>query len=69
MKKKEEESNFEYVERILEALITELPIQGVALAVKTKVGNSVFASRGNAPHFEIPSDDDWVPCAPRGFFG
>lgn len=64
MKKKENEDNLAYVERILNAMMTELDIQGVALAFKTKAGSDMFTAKGNPPHFKIIDYSEW-----EGYWG
>lgn len=59
MNKREDESNIQYVERILDALMAVHEIQGVALAIKTRSGTDLLASRGNPPHLEIIDLCDW----------
>jgi len=57
--KDEEEGNLQYVERILQALMSELEIEGVALALKTKAGNDIFTCKGNCPHFKVVDHSEW----------
>lgn len=49
MEKKEDESNIQYMERMLAALKTNLEIRGAVIVVKTLAGNGVMASSGEAP--------------------
>ena len=57
--KAEDEGNFQYVERILLSLMSELEIEGVALAFKTKSGNDIFTCKGNCPHFKVVDHSEW----------
>lgn len=59
MKKKEDEGNIQFVERMLHAFMTELNIQGVAIAFKTEAGTDIFTCRGNCPHFKVLDHDEW----------
>jgi len=59
MEKNEDEGNLAYVDRILNALMAIHEIQGVALAIKTRAGTDLLASRGNPPHLELIDLCDW----------
>lgn len=60
MDKKEDESNLQYVERVLNALMSVHEIQGVALAIKTRVGSTFFTAKGNPPHLMVvDNEEEW----------
>lgn len=59
MDRKEDEGNLQYVERILAAMMKNLEIRGVSLAFKTKAGNDIFTSVGNAPHIKVLDASEW----------
>jgi hypothetical protein len=57
--KKEDETNLQYIERVLQALMKHPDIQGVTIGIKTRTGMELFTCVGNSPHFKLLEEDDW----------
>lgn len=59
VKKGEEEGNIAYMERMLKALMTNLDLKGLTIAIKTSESNSILTSLGEAVYLQVIDEDTW----------
>lgn len=59
LKKGEEEGNIQYMGRMLRAIMVNLNLRGLTIAVKTEQGNSIITSLGEAVYLQVIDEDTW----------